>query len=584
MLILGCTFTPAIAQAQTLTIPRQLSHLNPVQTEAALLGSDRLAQIEPNPNQDRFLQAPDDPVPETLPPDELIITPDTDPVDPSTLDNATPLTIEGIEVSGSTVFTEADFAPIVDPLIGETTLGALQQAVEQITQLYINQGYLTSRAVLPAQALGQSSVSIDVIEGSLEAIAVEGLNRLNESYVTSRVGLGIDTPLNVNDLEDQLRLLQLDPNLDELNVALQSGDATGTSVLKLVVDEANPFFGSAGLDNYSAASVGSTRSTANLSYRNLVGIGDVLSLDYTQTFTNGLDTWGFGYTAPLNPLNGTLNLSFTTSRNRIITSPFDLLNIRGESESYQVSLRQPLVRRATEEFALSLGFTHSDGQTFVFDTIGQPFSAGAEADGTTKTSVLRFGQDYTKRDINGAWSLRSQFSLGTELLDATQNSGSTPDGQFLSWLGQVARVQRLSNTNTLIIQADLQLTGDNLLSSEGFSIGGAQTLRGYRQGARNGDNGWRLTIEDRITLWQTETGQILQIAPFFDYGVVWNNPSNPSQITGEHVLAGLGTGILFQPIDNLALRLDFAIPLVNLSDRQEDLQDDGIYFSLAYGF
>jgi hemolysin activation/secretion protein len=475
--------------------------------------------------------------------------------------------------------------PYLDPILGNTTLGALNNAVEQITQLYIEQGYLTSNAILPAQRLDQGIVQIEVLEGTLDSISVDGLKRLNESYVTSRLGLGIDTPLNVNDLEEQLRLLQLDPNLDNFDVSLQSGDELGASHLLLEVDEAKPFFGTAFVDNYSARSVGSTRGGLNLGYRNLAGMGDVLSLAYTQTFANGLDIFDLAYSIPLNPMNGTLEIGGSLNRNEIISSPFDELGIRGESESYRISFRQPLVRTAIEEFALSLGFTHKNGQTFLFNNVGQPFSIGSEADGTTKTSVLRFGQDYTRRDLHGAWSLRSQFSLGTELFDATQNTGSTPDGQFLAWLGQVARVQRLNNTHTLIIQGDLQLSGDNLLASESFSLGGQQTLRGYRQGARSSDAGWRISVEDRITLLRHKTdGALLQLAPFFDYGVVWNNADNPSQITGQHVLSSVGTGIIIQPQENLTLRLDFALPLVNLDDRQTDLQDDGIYFSLAYGF
>lgn len=583
-LILCSTLAPA-ASAQKIFALNDLARFNAVKTEASFLRFDNLAQGEANPNQDRFLQSPDDPLPQPLPDEGLNITPDRDGNHSSGATNNTPLFIDNINIRGNTVFGAAELDPILEPVLGNTTLGELQNAVDQITQLYVENGYVTSNAVLPAQQLNQGTVTIEVIEGTIGTITIEGLEHLKESYVRSRVGLGIDDPLNVNDLEDQLRLLQLDPNFDDFEVSLRSGESLGSSNLFLEIDEANPFFGTAFIDNYSPRSVGSTRGGVNLGYRNLAGQGDVLSLAYTQTFANGLDIFDLAYNIPVNAMNGTLEMGAAINRNKIISSPFDVLNIRGASEYYRISFRQPLVRTATEEFALSLGFTHKNGQTFLFNNIGQPFSDGAEADGTTKTSVFHFGQDYTKRDFNGAWTLRSQFSLGTTLFDATQNTGSTPDGQFFAWLGQVARVQRLNDTHTLIIQGDLQLSGDNLLASESFSLGGQQTLRGYRQGARSSDAGWRISIEDRITLLRHSTdGALLQIAPFFDYGVVWNNADNTSQITGQHVLAGVGMGIIIQPQENLTLRLDVTLPLVNLDDRQTDLQDDGIYFSLAYGF
>jgi hemolysin activation/secretion protein len=582
--VLWGVMTPTAASAQDTFFSNDRARFNTVKTEASFLRFDNLAQSDANPNRDRFLQSPDDPLPQTLPGDDLIITPETDN-EPDGTSDTTPLMIDTIEVVGNTLFTDADLAPILETAIGNTTLGHLQNTVDRITQLYVENGYVTSNAVLPAQQLDRGTVTIQVIEGTMGEITIEGLEHLKESYVTSRLGLGIDTPLNVNDLEDQLRLLQVDPNFDDFEVSLQPGDSLGSSNLFIDIDEANQFFGTAFIDNYSPRSVGSTRGGLNLGYRNLAGRGDVLSLAYTQTFANGLDIFDLAYSIPLNAMNGTLEIGGAIDRNKIISSPFDVLNIRGESESYRLSFRQPLVRTATEEFALSLGFTHKNGQTFLFNTVGQPFSDGSEANGTTKTSVFRFGQDYTKRDFNGAWSVRSQFSLGTALFDATQNSGATPDGQFFAWLGQVARVQRLNDTHTLIIQGDLQLSGDNLLASESFSLGGQQTLRGYRQGARSSDAGWRISIEDRITLLRHSTdGALLQLAPFFDYGVVWNNADNTSQISGQHVLAGVGTGIIIQPQENLTLRLDLTLPLVNLDDRQTDLQDDGIYFSLAYGF
>ncbi|MGB0564632.1 MAG: ShlB/FhaC/HecB family hemolysin secretion/activation protein [Spirulinaceae cyanobacterium] len=576
-LILCSTLAPAAAAQDLFTF-------NTIKTEASFLRFDTLAQSDANPNQDRFLQAPDDPIPQPLPENGLDLTPNAENNDPSGLWDNTPLTINSIDVIGSTIFTDADFAPILDPLLGSTTLGELNQAVEQITQLYIAEGYLTSNAVLPSQPIDSSNITIEVIEGSLGSIEVNGLRHLNESYITSRLRLAGDAPLNVNQLEDQLRLLQLDPNLDDFEVSLQSGHSLGSSNLVLTVDEAKPFFGTAFIDNYSPRSVGSTRGGVNLGYRNLAGQGDVLGFAYTQTFAGGLDIWDLSYSIPLNPMNGTLEVGAAINRNQIIVDPFDDLEIRGESEFYRASFRQPLVRTATEEFALSLGFDHRDGQTFVFDDIAQAFSEGADADGVTRTSVFRFGQDYTKRDLNGAWSFRSQFSWGTELLDATTNSGATPDGQFLSWLGQVARVQRIDDIHTLIIQADLQLTGDNLLASEGFSLGGQQTLRGYRQGARNGDNGFRISIEDRITLFRRDEGvTLLQLAPFFEYGSVWNNASNTGQIPAEHELASFGTGLIMQVENNLTMRLDYAYAINELTDRQSDIQDDGLYFSLVYG-
>ncbi len=524
-----------------------------------------------------------DPLPTPHSDRDILITPP--PTETPPTDDPTPLTLQQVRVEGSTVFTDADFAPILANITGTTTLGALNTAIAAITQLYVNAGYLTSRAVLPSQPLNQGEVTIQVIEGTLNAVDIQGLQHLRPKYVRQRLRVEEGTPFNANDLEEDLRLLNSDPNFDSLAAALASEAEPGASRLVLTVEEADPFFGTAFIDNYAPESVGSERIGANLGYRNLGGAGDLLTLAYTRTFTNGSNIWDLGYSFPLNSINGTLALRLVLDSNEITQSPFDALGIEGESVLYDVSFRQPLVRSPREEFALSLGYSYKNGQTFLFNTVGTAFGIGAEADGTTRTSVIRFGQDYTRRDTKGAWSARSQFNIGTGLFGSTNNREPIPDSLFFSWLGQVVRVQQLTPQQLLIVQADLQLSPDTLLGSETFTIGGAQTLRGYRQGARSADNGWRFSVENRITLLEDGENQPrLQVAPFFDLGMVWNNPSNPSQIVDEHFLAGLGTGVIWHPIPDLTLRLDLALPLVDTSDRQDNLQDNGIYLSLNYRF
>ena len=182
--------------------------------------------------------------------------------------------------------------------------------------------------------------------------------------------------------------------------------------------------------------------------------------------------------------------------------------------------------------------------------------------------------------------MRSQYSLGTGLFDATDKAGDAVDGQFFSWLGQVQRVQRLSQDNLLIIQGDLQLTPDGLLPIEQFLIGGGQSLRGYRQNARIGDNGFRVSIEDRITIDRddTEGTPVVQLAPFLDMGAVWNSSSNPNSLGDQNFLAGAGVGFIYNPLDSFSARLDYALPLITLDDEGDNAQDEGFYFSLNYQY
>lgn len=156
-------------------------------------------------------------------------------------------------------------------------------------------------------------------------------------------------------------------------------------------------------------------------------------------------------------------------------------------------------------------------------------------------------------------------------------------GAFFSWLGQIQRVQSLSPDHLLIAQAEVQLSSNALLGSQQYIIGGGQSVRGYRQNARSGDNGIKFSLENRITLHRNASGNpMLQFTPFVDLGYIWNVDNNPNSLQPQQFLAGTGVGISFQPIPNLNLQIDYGVPLVNLKDRGTNAQDDGLYFSANY--
>ncbi|PNW55965.1 UNVERIFIED_CONTAM: peptide ABC transporter permease [Euhalothece sp. KZN 001] len=541
--------------------------------------SPTLAQNS-NPNQNRFLQQSDPPQPL---PRENSPSPASSPSRPKDTPNNT-YNIETINVIGSSIFSEETFEAILNPLREETvSLSEISDAVRAITQLYLEQGYLTSRAVLVEDSLTTGNVEIRVLEGELARIEITGTERLNPEYIRSRLGLANEPILNTNQLEDQLRLLRINPLLDTIEASLRPGENIQESILVVRVQEANPWLGKVSLDNYSPPSVGSEEATVTIGNRNLTGNGDTLQASYSRTIQGGAEDLDFNYNLPINGKNGTIQLRTAFGSNEVIEDEFEDLGIEGDFDLVEISYRQPLTRTPREEFALSVGFTYQNGQTFVSGT-PTPFSFGPNEDGVSRTSVIKLGQDYVKRSESGAWGLRSLFTIGTNIFDATENDGDTPDGQFLSWLGQAQRVQILSENNILIIQADIQLSSDPLLPSQQFVIGGGQSIRGYRQNILTADQGIRLSIEDQITLSSNDAGEAtFKIAPFVEAGAVINKDDNPNSISQEQtVIASLGLGLLWNPISNLNLRLDYGIPLVDLENTGDNIQDDGLHFSLTY--
>jgi len=497
-------------------------------------------------------------------------------------------TIKKVLLVGNTILTPEELAPILQSLNDKAiTPERVEIVAEEITQLYISKGYVTSLVKFDPQdpnSIVNGVAQIKAIEGQIERIDILGLSHTNPDYVRSRVNLGISKPFNANLVEDQLRLLRTDPIFRNVTSSLKPSSSEGNSLLIVQLEEANQFSGSVNFDNYSPVSVGSERIGAALNYRNFTGFGDLLTASYYRSTTGGSNLYDLSYSIPINPTNGTVAMRYSPNNYRITDPAFSDLNIRGSNSNYDIVYRQPLIRSPREEFALSLGFNHQTGQTFLFENLAVPFGIGPDANGVSTTSVFRFGQDYTLRDTDGAWSMRSQFNLGTGLFGAT--FVTTPNAGFFSWLGQLQRAQVLGSDTILITSLDSQLSANPLLPSQQFIIGGGQSLRGFRQNALSGDNGIRLSLETRLTAMRDQNTKrsLLQIAPFIDLGAVWNHGDNPTPSASQNFLAAGGLGVIFEPIERLILRIDAAVPFVNLQGRGNNLQDAAVYFSTSYQF
>ncbi|MEB3295228.1 MAG: ShlB/FhaC/HecB family hemolysin secretion/activation protein [Synechococcales bacterium] len=516
----------------------------------------------PSPN----LQIPELPSPPQALPSE--------PPQETPVPNKAKFRIQQVEVLGNTVL-QAEIAQLTQPFTNKlVSFEDLVQLRSAITQLYLDQGYITSGAFLSTnQSLRKGIVQIQVIEGRLEKINITGLTRLRESYVRSRLAIASQPPLSRANLERSLQLLQLDPLLQQVNAELTAGSAPGLSVLRLQLKEAPPF--SAGLEiaNNQAPSIGSIQGNLFASYANVTGFGDRLQIDYGRT--EGLENYGILYSVPFNGLNGNFSVRYSKNNSEIIEAVFRDLGIRSRSETLSFNLRQPVIRSPQTELAFGLALDIRRSQTFLLDDIPFSFSEGPEQ-GRSKVTVLRFYQDWVNRSATRVLAARSQFSFGLNAFGATVNDVSV-DGRFFAWLGQFQWVQQISPRVLMVARIDTQLTPDPLLSLEQLSLGGVDTVRGYRQNQLVADNGLLAALEFRIPL--TRNPQILQITPFIEFGMGWNNRSPQPD---PKLIAGIGTGLRWQIARGFNLRLDYGFPLIPLDDRGDSLQDQGFYFSLNY--
>jgi hemolysin activation/secretion protein len=481
------------------------------------------------------------------------------------------------EVVGSTVFSDRELATITKPFTGRVTFDGLQSAKNAIEQMYIDRHYLTSGAYIPTGqrlSIDGAVVKIQIVEGGLEDIKIVGTQRLNPEYIRSRIALATQQPLNNDRLIEGLRLLQQDPLIENITAELSGGMQPGTNLLEIKVRERNTFSSEIAINNNRASTIGTIQRRAQISQTNLTGAGDNLILAYNNTDgSTGIDT---SYTIPLNAYQTTLSINAGGTNSQIIEEPYKSLDINTKSRYYEVNLRHPIIRRAerdaTQEFALSLTGAKIES-TSAFGDIPFPLSRGADDNGRTSVSALRFAQEYIQRDNQSVLTLRNQFNLGVNALNSTINNNA-PDSRFFTWQIQGRYLKQLANNTDLIVQGKVQLADRSLVSLEQFSIGGQNTVRGYRQDALIADNGAFASVEWQLPL-STSANNVFQLAPFIDVGTVWNNNSNPN------TLLSTGVGLQWRT-DKLNARIDWGIPLINYPTQKGSWQDNGLYFSIRY--
>ena len=539
------------------------------------------ASAQSNPPTPPQIERLPQPIPSVLPIQPVPLTPPTQtPANPSVPATAR-IKVLRYEVVGSTVFSAQELAQITQPFTGEVTFEKLQAAKNAIERLYLDRQYLTSGAYIPTGqtlSIDGAVVRIQIVEGKLENIQVTGTKRLQPEYIRSRLAVATRQPLNNDRLIEGLRLLQQDPLIGSIAAELSSGIQPGTNLLEIKVTENQTFHSEIATNNHRPPSIGSWQRRGQISEANVTGWGDTLILAYSNTDgSNGIDT---SYTVPLSPSQTTLSVNLGGTNSRIIEEPYRSLDLTTNSRYAEVSVRQPLLRRAgqdsTQEFALSLTGSRLESSSALGGT-PYPLSPGADDNGRIGVSAVRFGQEYLYRDRRSVLALRSQLNVGVGALNSTINANA-PDSRFVSWQGQGRWLQQLAPNTDLIVQGRVQLADRSIVALEQFAVGGQSTVRGYRQDALLADNGAFASVELQLPIGQSETS-VFQVAPFIDAGTVWNKLLRSGNTSNTLLSTGLG---LQWRTERFSARIDWGIPLINIPGSKNSWQDRGLYFSVRY--
>ncbi|NOU10687.1 MAG: ShlB/FhaC/HecB family hemolysin secretion/activation protein [Nitrospira sp.] len=490
--------------------------------------------------------------------------------------------VKSIVVTGNTVFSSEEIAAVATPYENRTlTTEDLERLRLALTFLYVNNGYITSGAVIPDQDVKDGVIQFQIIEGALSRIDVEGTNWFRRGYVSDRIALGARPPLRMEPLQTRLQLLQQDPRIERINAELRPGDQRGQSILNVKVKEQSPWKMWLEFSNHQTPVVGAERGLMTVAHQNVTGHGDPLTVTYggSRGVHPIIDV---AYTLPLNRYDTTFTAHYRRNDFVVVDNQFDFLDLKSNSEIIGFTLRHPVYRTLSDEVAIAITGEHLFNKiTSALDSGGQTqfLIPGSSSTGISSVSALRFIQEYVHRTPTSVIAARSRFSVGLDVLNATTNAGSLPDGRFFSWLGQLQGVRRFDEWwgMQLLGQMNLQIANDRLFPLEQIPLGGRFSVRGYRENTLIRDNGFIFSVESRFPILRYASGEpLLQFAQFVDVGRAW-------QAKGEtpdpQTLASVGLGLRWAvlPRDRARFELYWGVPLNHVTHSNGNLQDHGIH-------
>ena len=118
-----------------------------------------------------------------------------------------------INIVGATVFSPDDLRPLYAGLIGkEVGLSDVLNVAEAIEGRYRERGFIISRAYVPPQRVGNGVFTINVVEGYVSAVALEGGDPGVRDLIQAYIGpVTQSRPLVLEPMERGLLLAALTP-------------------------------------------------------------------------------------------------------------------------------------------------------------------------------------------------------------------------------------------------------------------------------------------------------------------------------------------------------------------------------------
>ena len=482
------------------------------------------------------------------------------------------------------------------------SINQLQEAANKVAAYYREHGYILAQAFVPAQKVTNGEVVVQVLEGRLAGIVVEG----NKTYSADTLRRPFDSligePLDKDSIESALLTLTNYPGVTAFGV-LGAGREVGTTNLTLRVQSEERFRIESVVDNYGTQFAGEYRGQVTLTFNDPLHQADRLKLTglYASSSAGGDSHGAYGgldYEIPLFSPNDSLRVVHLTNAYNVgaASAAVTGTNSEGDTRVDELGFRHDFSRTRLGSASVGIAFnvksaTFKAPPTVVYeDKLSTArIDAQWERIDTRFRGVNRVALSYT-HGFNGVLGALDAYDPNDSAANA-HVSRLGASGEFNKVNLQLQRLQRITQYTSVVLRVDGQFTTDPLVSLEQFSMGGPDSVRAYPVAEVLAEKGGVVSLElitgapgfaSRPAFGNSTWGQVLQLSLFVDYANGELNAPLASAQSGSSHLAGAGVGVQFSLPGRVFSRLDVAKPI---TDREpSNHRDPQYYFRFGMNF
>jgi hemolysin activation/secretion protein len=460
--------------------------------------------------------------------------------------------IDHIVLEGAEQIDARTRARLVAPYQGKCLdIEQLNLLLKEITAFYFSRGFITTRAYLPQQDLASGQLRIVVIEGRLEGFDDSGVISARELSMTfpGRVG-GL---LNLREMEQLVDQASRLPSR-QIEVEVTPGNDTGNSRMRFKGTREKPWRVSLTRDNNGDRSSGEQQASLMLNWDSPLGLADQIGLRVGQDVVS--DRWrrsrnqGLFYSLPYGWWVFRYSYSQSAYRTRHDATGFSFRQ-DGESRFHQAHMERVLHRNHVSKTMFSLGVSRLDNRNYIDDVL-----IGVSSSRITESQL---GFSHGRRAGNAFVNLDAGWQRGTGALDAQRKDrlpAAAPHGRYDKYTLTASYLQAFRVGEEQFVfdaMATAQKSEDVLYSPQRISLGGVNSIRGFKEQSLSGDSGyyWRNRLRWRRSVGGSPWIREYSLGYAYDFGVIRHGRYNSGQqgrlsgqalefsLQGQHIAVSL---------------------------------------------